>query len=144
MAGRVLRARSIEPFEGSRPWFAADADTMQIQLWESAVPSCAGTVRERTAAGSEREESGLGAKFSRKNGSRKWKGAVCRRARHRDTERADARKGFVLERVVSCGSGGESRRRTKLDFGSSKSFDDQHRSTTLGAESRNVGVTGGR
>src|ERR1700688_2263286 len=144
MAGRVLRARSIEPFERSRPWFAVDADTMQIQLWEGAVPSCAGTVRERTAAGTEREESGLGAQFSRKNGSRNWKGAVCRRAGHRDTERADARKGFVLERVVSCGSGGESRRRTKLDFGSCKSFDDQHRSTTLGAESRDGGVTGGR
>jgi hypothetical protein len=57
MAGRVLRARSIEPFERSRPWFAADAGTMQIQLWEGAVPSCAGTVRERTAAGTEREES---------------------------------------------------------------------------------------
>src|SRR5450432_1882811 len=59
MAGRVLRARSIEPFERSRPWFAADADTMQIQWWEGAVPSCAGTVRERTAAGTEREESGF-------------------------------------------------------------------------------------
>src|SRR5450755_3594046 len=69
-----LCARSIKPLEGSRPWFAADAGPMQIQWWEGAVPSCAGTVRERTAAGTEREESGLGAKFSRKNGSRKWKG----------------------------------------------------------------------
>src|ERR1700675_1904787 len=103
MAGRGLRARSIEPVERSRPWFAVDADTMQIQLWEGAVPSCAGTVRERTAAGTEREESGLGAKFSRKNGSRNWKGAVCRRAGERETERACPRKGFVLGGVLSWG-----------------------------------------
>jgi hypothetical protein len=60
------------------------------------VSSCAGTVRESTAAGTEREESDLGAKFSRRDGSRKWKDAVGRTARHRETERADARKGFVL------------------------------------------------
>jgi hypothetical protein len=43
---------------------AADAGPLQIQLWEDSVPSCAGTVRESTAAGTEREESNVGAKFS--------------------------------------------------------------------------------
>jgi hypothetical protein len=75
---------------------AADAGPMQIQWWEGSVPSCAGTVRESTAAGTEREESDVGAKFSRRDGSRKWKDAVGRRTRHRETERADTRKGFVL------------------------------------------------
>ena len=32
----------------------------------------------------------------------------------------------MLEGVVSCGSSDESGRRTKLDFGSSKPFDDHH------------------
>jgi len=35
--GTVLCARSIEPFERSRPWFAADAGAMEIQLREGAV-----------------------------------------------------------------------------------------------------------
>ena len=39
---------------------AADAGPMLIQLWEGSVPSCAGTVREGTAAGTEREESKVG------------------------------------------------------------------------------------
>src|ERR1700680_5131039 len=78
------------------PAVAADAGPMQIQLWEGSVPSCAGTVRESTAAGTEREESNVGAKFSRRNGSRKGKDAVGRTARHRETERADARKDLVL------------------------------------------------
>jgi hypothetical protein len=68
---------------------------------------------------------------------------VYRAARQRETERAGARKDFVLERVVSCGSGGKSGRRTKWDFGSSKTFDNHHRSAALGAESRIVGVIGG-
>jgi len=35
--GMVLCAHSIEPFERSRPWFAADAGPMEIQLREGAV-----------------------------------------------------------------------------------------------------------
>jgi hypothetical protein len=65
-------------------------------LWEDSVPSCAGTVRESIAAGTEREESNVGAKFSRRNGSRKWKDAVGRTTRQRETGRADARKDLVL------------------------------------------------
>ena len=76
--------------------------------------------------------------------SRRRDDMVYRTARQRETERTDARKGFVLERVDSCGGGDESGRRTKLDFGSSQSFDDRHRSTTLGAESRIVEFMGGR
>src|SRR5487761_163851 len=120
------------------PAVAADAGPMQIQWWEGSVPRCAGTVRESTAAGTEREESAVGAKFSRRDGSRKWKDAAGRTARHRETERADARKDSVWWRVVSCGSRKQARGRTKLDLGSSKPFDDPHRPTTLGTKSKIV------
>ena len=127
----MLCARSIEPFEGSPSWFAADAGPMEIQWREGAVWRCAGALRKSTAAGAEGERREVSVKGQR---SRRRDDAVCGTARRRKSERADARKGFVLERVVSCGSSDESGRRTKLDFGSSKSFDDHHRSTTLGAE----------
>jgi hypothetical protein len=58
---------------------------------------------------------------------------ICSAARHRETERAKAHKGFVLQKVVSCGSGEQVRGRTQLDLDSSKPFDDLHRSTTLRA-----------
>ena len=116
---------------------------MQIQSREGAVSGCAGAVRQSTAAGTGRGESDVGAKLPRRKGSRKQQDAFCRTARHRETERADARKGFVLERVLSCGSSDQGGRRTELDLGSSKPFDDHHRCTTLGAESKIVGVIGG-
>ena len=52
--------------------------------------------------------------------------------RRKDTEHAERREGFGLERVVSCGRS-EQRWRAKLDLDSGKSLDDPHRSTTLGA-----------
>src|SRR5712691_13379277 len=56
-------------------------------------------------------------------------------------ERAEARKGFVVWIVVSCGSR-EHRWRTQLDFSSGESFDDHHRPTTLGARPK-IARTGG-
>jgi hypothetical protein len=93
------------------------------------------------AADAEGEKTGVGVRGER---SMRRNDVVGRTARHRATERAGARKGFVLERVDSCGSSAQRGRRTKLDFGSSKSFDDHHRCTALGAASRRVGVLGGR
>src|SRR6266481_2641956 len=104
---------------------------MQIQLREGAVYRCAGVLRQSIAASAEGKKRDVSVKGRR---LRRWDDTVCRTARRRKSERADVCKGFVLERVVSCGSCDESGRRTKLDFGSSKSFDDHHRSTTLGAE----------
>ena len=137
----MLCARSMEPFERSRSWFAADAGLMQIQLWEGAVWRCTGALRESTTAGAGGEKTGMDVRDKQ---SRMRNDPVCRTTRQRETERADARKGLGLERVDSCGSNDQSGRRTKLDFGSSKSFDEHHRSTTLGAESRMGGVIGGR
>src|SRR5260370_28867593 len=48
---------------------------------------------------------------------------------------------FELERVASCRSR-DQRWRTKLDFSSGESFDDQHRPTTLGARPK-IARTGG-
>ena len=55
---------------------------------------------------------------------------ICWMTRHRDTERAEARGVFELERVVSCRRA--DRWRTKLDFGSGKPLDDLHGAATLG------------
>ena len=90
-----------------------------------------GALRAEHSSGRSRRKEGRKCKGQR---SIRRDDTVCGTARRRESERADARKGFVLERVVSCGSSDESGRRAKLDFGSSKSFDDHHRSTTLGAE----------
>ena len=92
----VLRRAFDKAVRRKPPAVAADAGLMQIQLWEGSVPSCAGTVHGSTAAGSEREESDIGAKFWRRDGSRKCKDAVGRTARRRKTERADAGKSFAL------------------------------------------------
>ena len=53
-------------------------------------------------------------------------------SRQKSREHAEACGVLELERVVSCGSG--ERRRTELDFGGGETFDDLHRSTTLGAK----------
>src|SRR6266851_2377523 len=78
------------------PVVAADAGPMQIQLWEGAVPRFAGTVRESTAANTEGEKGEVDSEFLRSGRSRKWKEAICRRARHTETAHADVRKSFVL------------------------------------------------
>ena len=113
---------------------------MQIQLREGAVYRCAGALRQSTAASAEGKKRDVSVKGRR---SRRRDDTVCGTARRRKSERADARKGFVLERVLSCGSSDQGGRRTELDLGSSKPFDDHHRCTTLGAESKIVGVIGG-
>src|SRR5208283_5339862 len=63
-------------------------------------------------------------------------------AKRRGAERAGTRNGFELERIVSCSSG-DRRWRTKLYLGSRKSFDDLHRSITLGAAPKIAGAIGG-
>jgi len=92
----MLRRAFDKAVRREPPAIAADAGPMQNQLWEGSVPRFAGTVRESTAVGTEGEKGEVGAEFWRRDSSRKWKDAVCRRARRRETERAGARKSFVL------------------------------------------------
>ena len=75
---------------------AADAGLMQIQLREGVVWRCARAVQQGTEGDTGRGESDVSARLWRREGLRKWKDAVCRMARHRETERADTREGFVL------------------------------------------------
>ena len=100
MRKKCARARGFGAFDKAvrrkPPAVAADAGPMQIQLWEGAVPRLAWTVRESTAAGTEGEKGEVDAEFLRSDGSRKRKEAIYRRARHRETARADVRKSFVL------------------------------------------------
>lgn len=46
---------------------------------------------------------------------------------------------WKLALVVSCGGSSERGWRTELELGSGKSFDDQHRPTTLGAAPKRAG-----
>src|SRR5256885_10849217 len=78
---------------------------MQIQWREGAVYRWAGALRESTGASAEGKKRDVSVKGRR---SRRRDDTVCGTARRRKSERADARKGFVLERVVSCGSSDES------------------------------------
>ena len=65
----------------------------------------------------------------------------CCGLRRRDTEHAERREGFELERGVSCGRS-EQRWGTKLDFCRRKPFNDHHRSTTLGTTPETVRASG--
>ena len=70
-------------------------------------------------------------------------GGISSAAKRRETERAETREEFELERVVSCGLG-DHRWRTKLHLGRCEPFDDLHWSTTLGAAPKIGGIIDGR
>jgi len=65
----------------------------------------------------------------------------CSGLRRRETEHAERREGFGLERGDSCGRS-EQRWGTKLDSCSRKPFDDHHRSTTLRTTPETVRASG--
>src|SRR5271155_3779522 len=88
-------------------------------------------------------ELGRGEKISRRRWSKRLEEGIGLTARHKDTERREGRRVFELERVVSCRNA-DRWRRTKLDFGSGKPFDDLHRSTAFRAAPRIGKVFGGR
>jgi hypothetical protein len=117
---------------------AADAGLMEIEWEETAVWSVAETVRQSTA---EDAGNGLGQESIVEEALKKLRMEFCSALRRRETEHAERRAGFGLERGVSCGRS-EQRWRTKLDFCSRKSFDDHHRSTTLGTTPETVRVSG--
>ena len=79
----------------------------------------------------------------RKDGLGEWEKRVGWTRRHKERERAEARKDFVMSVVGSYGEGIRGRRRTKLDLSSRKPFDDQHRATALGASPKIAGTGGG-
>ena len=103
---------------------------------------CAGAVRRSAEDDTARPGIDRSAKRSLTERVEKREEEICSGAKRRGTERDDARKVFVLWRAVSCGSRDQDRWRTELDLGSSKSFEDHHWSTTLGAEPKRARVIG--
>jgi hypothetical protein len=136
----MFRARSINPFEGGRP--AADAGPMQIECREGLALRCAETVRRSTADSTARPETVFFEKISLSEPLRKSQAQICSAMRRTTTDRGEARRILLMERVVSCGSG-DQRWGTKLDFISRRPFDDLHRSTAFGAARKRTCVIGG-
>lgn len=120
---------------------AADADAMQIQLWEGAVCRCAETVRQGTAVGTGCSGRGRGSRVFLGEGVRALEEDFRYVARRSSREHGEAYEGFEFEQVVSCRSG-DRRWRTKLDFGSRESFDHHHRTTALGTAPETTRVMG--
>jgi hypothetical protein len=135
----VLCARSIKPFDGAAR--AADAGPMGIECREGLASRCAGTAERSIVDHSAHPEGRSFEKMSRSEAPRKPKEQICSAIGRTTTDRAEARRILLMEKVVSCGSG-DQRWRTKLYLGSREPFDDHHRSSTLGAEPKISGVLG--
>jgi hypothetical protein len=126
--------------EGGRP--AADGGPMQIECREGLALRCAETVRRSTTDQTARRETVFFEKISQSEPLRKPKAQICSAMRRTTTDRGEARRILLMERVVSCGSGDQPWG-TKLDFSSRKPFDDSHRSTAFGAARERTCVIGG-
>jgi hypothetical protein len=113
---------------------------MQIEWSEGAASRFVGTV-PRSTADDTVPEAGYCEKMLRKECVRKPEEEICSAIRRRATNRGEARRVFLMRRVVSCNSG-DPRWRTKLYLGSGKPLDDHHRFSTLGAEPKISGVLG--
>src|SRR5260370_5800193 len=107
---------------------------MQIQWGEGGASRCVEAVRRSAKDSTAWAGAGRRAKRPQTESVEKREEEIGSAARRRTTHRAEARGVSELWRVVSCGSRDHEGRRTKLDFSSRKPFDDQHWSTTLGAE----------
>ncbi len=115
---------------------------MQIQLCEGAVLSRAVAVLQGTTHDNVRAEIGYGEKVSRRLWSKKLEEGIGLTASHKDTERAEGRRAFELERVVSCRSA-DPWWRSKLDFDSRQPLDDLHWAATLGTAPKTKRVFSG-
>src|SRR5215831_21054385 len=111
---------------------------MEIEWAKTAVWSVAGTARYSTA---EDPGSGRSQESMVEGAVRKLRKEFCSALRRGEPGHAERREGFGLERSVSCGRS-EQWWRTKLDFCSGKSFNDHHRSTTLGTTPETVRASG--
>src|SRR5467141_3030851 len=114
---------------------------MQIECREGLASRCAGTVERSTVDQSVCSERGFCERVWQSEPPRKREEQICCAIRRTTTDRGEARRILLMQRVVSCGSG-DQRWRTKLHFGSRESLDDHHRSSTLGAEPKISGVLG--
>src|ERR1700676_3636628 len=116
---------------------------MEIECREGLAAGCVGTVERSTVDHSARPERRLFEEMSRSEAPRKPQEQICSAISRATTDRGEARRVLLMERVVSYGSG-DQRWRTKLHFGSRESLDDDHRSSTLGAGPKISGVRSAR
>ena len=114
---------------------------MQIQLGEGRVLRCAEAALQGTARDTSCPEIGYGEKVSRRLSLSAPEEKICLLENQRDTERAEARRVFALERMASC-CRFDQRWRAKLDLGSGEPFDDLHGSATLGTAIKTRSVFG--
>jgi len=114
---------------------------MQIQLGEGRVLRCAEAALQGTTRDTSRPEIGYGEKVSRRLSLSAPEEKICLLENQRDTERAEARRVFALERMASC-CRFDQRWRAKLDLGSGEPFDDLHGSATLGTAIKTRSVFG--
>jgi len=116
---------------------------MQIQLREEWVWGCSGDGQRNTGPNGDRRIVAEHANVLRKDVLGEWeKGLVGQRDKKRESEPKHA-KDFVMSTVCSCRDGIPGRWRTQLDLCSRKSFDDQHRTTAVGASPKIAGTGGG-
>ncbi len=114
---------------------------MQIEWREGLTSRCAGTVPRSTADHAAHSEAGLCEKMLQSEPVRKPEEEICPAIGRTTMDRGEARRVFLMRRVVSCGSG-DLRWRTKLYLGSRESLYDHHRGSALGAEPKITGVLG--
>src|SRR5467141_2940956 len=114
---------------------------MQIVWREGLAWRCTGDGRWRTADHLVRSEGGYGEKMLQSEPLRKPEEEISAAIRRTTTDRGEARRVFLMRRVVSCSSG-DLRWRTKLYLGSRESLYDHHRGSALGAEPKITGVLG--
>ena len=98
---------------------------MGIEWSEQAVASCGQAVRRSAKDNPTRRKVCRDAKRLLTEGVEKLVEGISSAAKRRETERAETREEFELERVVSCGLG-DHRWRTKLRLGGREPFDDLH------------------
>jgi hypothetical protein len=113
---------------------------MQIECSEGEVLKLAGV-------GTEAEEEVRERVGARMDGGKRWetgcKVGIGSGAGQTGAERGEPCRVCGLGRAVSCGSIDQPWWRTELDLCSSKSFDDRHRSATLGTTPKRVRFVGG-
>lgn len=117
MRGRGVFARfRYNDLKGAAA-IAADAGPMQIEWSGEVAYRCAGAVRRSTTADTMRGKVGCSEKILLREHVKNPEEEICSAIRREATDRAETRRGFVISRVVSCGSG-DHRWRTKLHLGS--------------------------
>src|SRR6266851_1387676 len=114
---------------------AADAGPMQIEWSEGEGLKLAESARkQRRRSGSVWERGSMVENGVTESGKQGWGQEQGGRGR----SAVNRAKFWSCGRGVSCGSSDQLRWRTELDLSSGKSFDDRHRSATLGAAPKRV------